>query len=306
VTAPGLIELAERDVLLVTGPQRQKLLHAVLSNDVEGVAAGQGRAAALMDAKGHLIAILRVLVTPDSVVLETGADRLQPVEALLNHYRVAAPVRFACRPTTVLALLGPDDVLDRIGLPLPGAAAESHVAGRLAGQELRVVRAGDLPGGGLVLHAAPESAAAIRDALMSAGAAPLSRDALDVRRIEHGRPWYGPDIAEDNLLHETGLLAELHSPTKGCYVGQEVVARLEGRGGNVNRRLRGLRLGAPASSGATITADGGEVGRVTTAGVSERYGPIAMGYVRRTHFAPGTAVLVAGAPATVEELPLRE
>jgi glycine cleavage system aminomethyltransferase T len=85
-----------------------------------------------------------------------------------------------------------------------------------------------------------------------------------------------------------------------------VVARLEGRGGNVNRRLRGLRLGAPASSGATITADGGEVGRVTTAGVSERYGPIAMGYVRRTHFAPGTAVLVAGAPATVEELPLRE
>jgi tRNA-modifying protein YgfZ len=113
------------------------------------------------------------------------------------------------------------------------------------------------------------------------------------------RPWYGPDVTEENLLHETGLVGECHSPAKGCYVGQEVVARLEARGGNVNKALRGLRLSAPASAGAAVTVEGRDVGRVTTAGVSPRLGPIALAYVHRSHFAPGTAVEVGGAPATV-------
>jgi folate-binding protein YgfZ len=304
--APGLIELPERGLLAVTGPQRQKLLHAVLSNDVEGVPPGAGRGAALMDVKGRLIALLRVLVAPDAVLLEANADRLERVEGLLNHYRVAAPVRFARRPAAVLALLGDGGgVLGRAGLPLPGDERESHVTGSLSGQEVRVVRAGDLPGGGFVLHAAPEHAASVREAVLAAGASPLSREDLDVRRIEHGRPWYGPDVTEANLLHETGLLAELHSSSKGCYVGQEVVARLEGRGGNVSRRLRGLKLGALAAPGAAITADGAELGRLTTAGVSERFGPIAMGYVHRSHLAAGSRVDVGATPATVEELPFQ-
>jgi glycine cleavage system aminomethyltransferase T len=87
-------------------------------------------------------------------------------------------------------------------------------------------------------------------------------------------------------------------------VGQEVIARLEARGGNVNKRLRGLRLGAPSAAGAAIRAEGQDVGRVTTAGVSPRLGPIAMGYVHRSRFEPGTAVEVDGAPAGVAELPL--
>ena len=106
-------------------------------------------------------------------------------------------------------------------------------------------------------------------------------------------------MTEENLLHETGLVAECHSPAKGCYVGQEVVARLEARGGNVNKALRGLRLSAPAAAGATVHAGGREVGRVTTAAVSPRLGPIALAYVHRGHFASGTAVEVDGAPATV-------
>jgi folate-binding protein YgfZ len=167
-----------------------------------------------------------------------------------------------------------------------------------------VARAGDLPRGGLVLHLAPDAGGDVRNALVAAGAQPLGRPALDALRIEAGRAWYGTDVTEENLLHETGLLREYHSPSKGCYVGQEVIARLEARGGNVNKMLRGLRLSAPAQAGAALTSAGQEVGRVTTAAVSPRLGPIAMAYVRRSHFAPGTVVELDGQPATVAALPL--
>ena len=166
----------------------------------------------------------------------------------------------------------------------------------IAGHPLRLVRAGDLPGGGFVLHAAPEDAAAVWEALRAAGARPVGRDVLDALRVEALRPWYGSDVTEQNLLHETGLVAECHSPAKGCYVGQEVVARLEARGGHVNKALRGLRLSAPAAAGAAVTAEGREVGRVTTAAVSPRLGPIALAYVHRDHFAAGTAVEVGRGP----------
>jgi folate-binding protein YgfZ len=134
----------------------------------------------------------------------------------------------------------------------------------------------------------------------------VGREALDARRVEAGRPWYGFDVGERNLLHETGLLGELHSPTKGCYVGQEVVARLEARGGKVNKALRGLRLTAPAAPGAPVHEGEREIGTTTTCGVSPVHGPIAMAYVHRDAFAAGTEVTVDGHPATVVALPFRK
>jgi folate-binding protein YgfZ len=167
-----------------------------------------------------------------------------------------------------------------------------------------MIRAGDLPAGGLVLHVDGEALGAVWERLLAAGARPLGRLALDVLRIEDGRPWYGPDIGPGELLHETGLLDELHSSSKGCYVGQEVVARLVGRGGHVNRQLRGLRSSAPAAAGDPIEHDGKPVGRVTTAGISPVHGPIAMGYLHRSCFDPGTRVTVGGHAAEVAALPL--
>ena len=299
--AAALLDLPLRAVLEASGPQRQKFLQGMLSHDVAGRQPGQGCHAALMNAKGAVQALVRVLVDKDVVLLETDFDRIGRLQGTLEHHRVAAPVRFAARPTSVLALLGPGAarVLSAAGIDSPPASPEAHQVVAIAGHPLRLVRAGDLPGGGFVLHAAPESAAAAWEALRTAGARPVGYDALDALRVEALRPWYGSDVTEDNLLHETGLVAECHSPAKGCYVGQEVVARLEARGGNVSRALRGLRLSAPAAAGAAVSVDGREVGRVTTAAVSPRLGPIALAYVHRGHFAPGTAVEVDGAPATV-------
>jgi folate-binding protein YgfZ len=176
---------------------------------------------------------------------------------------------------------------------------EDHARALVAGQEVLLARAGDLPGGGFVLHVPPDRAEPVWGALRGAGARPVGRDALDARRVEDLKPWYGTDITEDNLLHETGLLGELHSSTKGCYVGQEVVARLEARGGNVNKALCRLRLSDPASSGDPVRAGGRDVGRVTTAAVSPELGPIAMAWIHRSHLATGTELDVAGSPAIV-------
>lgn len=298
--AAGLITLA-RGTLDVSGPKRQDYLHAMLSNDVSGLGPGQGCRAASMSAKGSLQAFLRVLVDTSLVVLETERERLEPVLRTLEHHKVGAPVRFATRPRSVLGVLGPraQDVLAAAGAaPLP-ESLDSHRETRVGGQPVRLVRAGDLPGGGFVLHAAPEQASALATALEAAGATPIGRAVLDTLRVETLCPWYGTDVTEDNLLHETGLVSLLHSPTKGCYVGQEVIARLVARGGNVNKALRGLRLGAPATPGATLSAGGKEVGWLTTCAVSPRLGPIALGYVQRSHFAPGSEVELDGATARV-------
>jgi folate-binding protein YgfZ len=300
----AIFRLSERGLLAVSGPVRQKFLNGILTNDVARLWASQGCRAALLDTKGHVLALVRVLATETAVVLETDLVRRELLEERLAHYRVAAPVRFAADPKIVLGLLGAQAgaTLGRLGLPAP-EEAEAHVAARLGEQKLRVVRAQDLPGGGYVLHVPEETAARLWPALLEAGAAPLGRRTLDTLRIEDGRPFWGADVSEDNLLHETGLVAELHSPTKGCYVGQEIVARLSARGEKVNKALRGLELGAEAAAGTEIRAEGRSVGQVTTAGRSPRRGAIALGYVARSHFEPGSAVEVGGSRAVVRALP---
>jgi folate-binding protein YgfZ len=297
----GLVDLPIRGVLEVAGPVRLKFLQGMLSNDVAGRGPGQGCRAAFLSARGGVQALVRALVEKEVVVLETDLDRVLPLQKALEHYRVAAPVRFAPRPVAVLALAGPEAeaVLRGAGVEGAPAEAESHAVAPLGGPPVRIARAGDLPGGGFVLHAPTDGARVAWEALLAAGARPVGLDALDVRRIEALRPWWGDDVTEENLLHETGLLTECASFTKGCYVGQEIVARLDARGGNVNKALRGLRLAAPVPCGAAVTAGGKGIGRVTTAGASPRLGPIALAYVHREHFAAGAPVEAGGTPATV-------
>lgn len=297
----GLVDLHDRGALEVTGATRQKFLHGLLSNEVASLQPGEGRAAALLAPKGGVLALLRVLADPRAVRLETSLGRLNVVMRWLEHHRVAAPVRLAVRPTAILAVLGPRAAgyLEATGARLPPEVTGAHLDTEVAGRPVRLVRAEDLPLPGLVLHLEPADASSVWSALLGAGARPVGRDALDAARIEALRPWYDEDLDETVLLHETGLLGELHSPGKGCYVGQENVARLEGRGGHVSRALRGLRLSAAVPAGAPIRAEGRTVGRLTSSAVSPRLGPIGMGLVHRSQFAPGSILQVETATATV-------
>ena len=305
--ASAVVDIPGRGILAVSGPQRIKFLHNIVSNDLQSRGPGQGTLAAVMDVKGRLLVLMRALVTEDTVLLEMPADRLDVIEPLLVHYKVAAPVRFARRPVAVLGLLGPGAVetLARVGATVPAdAARESHFAAVVGDAPVRIVRASDFPAGGWAVHAAPEHAADVRAALIASSAVPITEATLDVLRVEDGRPWYGRDVTEDNLLHETGLVGEYHSPTKGCYVGQEVIARLDARGAHVNKLLRGLRLQTPVETGAAVRAEGKDVGVVTTSGVSPHLGPIAMAFVHRSRNEVGSTVEVGGQSAVVAALPL--
>lgn len=290
----AFLPLPERGVLEAKGPDRVKFLQAMLSNDVSGLGVGQARLSALLTVKGHVQALLRVVATPQALLLEMSRDLLGAVEATLNHYRVAAPVRFQALPLRVIGVLGPE--ADTTLALDPG----------LAGRAMTKAAAQDLPAGGRVLYVSPEDEPVVEAALVASGASLLDRAALDALRVEEGRAWFGVDVTEESLLHETGMLLEFASMTKGCYLGQEVVARLEGRGANVSKALRGLRLASPVAAGTAVAADGAEVGRVTTAAVSPEFGPIALALLRRSHLEPEMAVDVGGIAGTVALLPLRK
>lgn len=297
----ALVDLSDRGVLEATGPQRQKFLQGMLSNEVLNRVPGQGCLAALLTVKGHVQVLLRALVEKEAVLLEMPADRLELVERTLNHYKVAAPVRFKVLPTAMVGVIGAQAsiFLRRSGVVMPDLTPEGHARVEIAGRKALLVRASDLPGGGFVLHLSPDDRTTVREALEATGAIPIGREVTDALRVETLRPWYGADVTEDNLLHETGLVREYASFSKGCYIGQEVVARLDARGGHVNKTLRGLALSAPVATGTLLTVDGKEVGRVTTAAVSPRRGPIALGYVHRSHIAAGTVLRAGEASATV-------
>jgi tRNA-modifying protein YgfZ len=150
----------------------------------------------------------------------------------------------------------------------------------------------------------------VREALLEGGALPVSEAAAEILRVEHGRPRYGVDLDDTVIPQEAGLNERAVSFTKGCYVGQETVARLFYRG-KPNRHLRGLRLSAPAEPGAELLADrrstiGGErvVGRLTSAVLSPAHGAIGLALVRR-EAEPGATVSIGelGAEAVVVELP---
>jgi folate-binding protein YgfZ len=143
---------------------------------------------------------------------------------------------------------------------------------------------------------------ALRGGLEEAGAVPVSEAAVECLRVEHGRPRYGVDLDDTVIPQEAGLNERAVSFTKGCYVGQETVARLHYRG-KPNRHLRGLRLSAPAQVGDELTFGGRPVGWVGSVAVSPRLGPIALALVRR-EAPPGSAVTVGdGIAAEVLELP---
>jgi folate-binding protein YgfZ len=136
------------------------------------------------------------------------------------------------------------------------------------------------------------------------GLEPASLDAAELIRIESGRPRHGLDMSDENLPGELGLEERAISFTKGCYVGQEPVARMHYKG-HPNRHLRGLRLTQPAEAGKPLRFEGKKVGAITSAAVSPALGPIALALVRREVAPPQRVDVGGGGDAAVVELPFR-
>jgi len=260
-----------------------------VTNDVESLDPGSGCYAALLDHKGKLRADMRVLaLAPDRLLVDADAAGRAVLAHTFTTYSLGRDVRITdlTDERTVLSLIGPGarQRLD-VGPPETEHASVEGAHGLYVATDLGV----DVITDADRLDAARELAPAV------------SEEAAEGVRIESGRPRLGMDMGSNTIPQEAGLNDRAVSFTKGCYVGQETVARLHYRG-KPNRHLRGLELSQPVEHGVPIVLGEKEVGTVGSSCVSPRLGPIALALVRR-EASPGDAVVVGGVPATVVELP---
>ena len=310
--AAGVIDRSLAGKVTVTGRDRQAFLQGMLSNEIKSLAPGQGTAAAFLDAHGKVMALLHVHVLEDRLLLELPPGLTQKTLELLDKFLISEKAYFeaADESFSVLGVEGPGAAA--VLSPLAGRsldpAPDEHVEVSIAGAPVRVIGRGDTGGPGFQCWTMAFHGGALWSALVEAGARPVGAEALNALRIEAGIAWYGHDVDETVILPETRL-EHFVSYNKGCYIGQEVVARVKYRG-HVNRALSGLVLDGDRvpASGAKVVAESKEIGRVTSAVRSIALGqPIALGYVRREYLAPGTAVTIqdgdGGIPARVAELP---
>jgi folate-binding protein YgfZ len=297
----GLVDRSEAGKLLLSGEQAQAFLDGQVSNDIASLEAGHGRYAALLTNKGRMLGDLRALATADGLLIICERTALQ---ALFDQVRRGligwqAELHKRTLELGLLSLVGPraEEVARAAGLPIPGAE-EHDVAGTASTYVVRT-------DGGLDVLPEAARAAGVRAELIAAGAVDVPEAVAEIVRVEQGRPRYGVDLDESVMPAEAGIVERAVSFTKGCYVGQETVARLHWKG-KPNRHLRGLKLAAPVSPGATVTlagedgADPREVGHVGSAAVSPAAGPIALAILRR-EVAPGDHVLV-GEQAVVAQV----
>jgi len=299
--------LTGRGLLAVAGADAAKLLHGLVTNDVLGLRPGGGCHAALLTPRGRMRAELGVLrVSEEELLLECEPSLASPLAAILSGYVPFSRSRLTdlTAETGVLQVEGPaaPRVLRGAGLPEPGAEAWSHAEASLDGTSVRVVRVSRAGGTGFALLSPGTGSGRLLDLLVSCGAERADAEALEAGRIEAGLPRWGAELDETVLPNEAWLERTAISYTKGCYLGQETVARLKTYG-HVNRHLVALLLplGSAVHPGATVRSGPEAVGTVTSAADSAARGRrVALAYVRREHEAPGTLLSVESGNGAVE------
>jgi aminomethyltransferase len=309
----GLIDLAFRTLIRVTGTERTRFLNGMLSNDIARLEEGRGCYACLLNPQGKILADLNVTVLPDCHILEVDARWKERVLDHLNKYVIADDVAFQeLTDDVLLALQGPGSpaLLGRLapGIVLPAAEHQSSQI-IIDRHPCRLTRASMTGEEGYMLALSVKGVGALWQTLGAGGATPVGMVALNTLRLEAGIPWFGVDFDEGNFPQEAGIEDRAVSFTKGCYIGQEFVIRIAHRG-HVNRRIAGLTVEREVIPRPRdrMLHDGKEVGRITSAASSPSLGKIiALGMLRREWQEPGAAVQVespdGSLPARVTPLP---
>lgn len=267
----------EAALIWVEGPDAAAFLQGLVSNDVTALDAGSACPALFLDAKGHVQVELRVhRDAPDAFTLVVARERADLLAALLARYHFSEDLELlGPEPVEIVTLTG--------GARAPGALTVP----------------GPVPG---TVDVVADDPAAV---VAAAGATEAPAEALEMARIAAGVPRVGVDTGEATLVQEAALEDAAVSFTKGCYLGQETVARLQFRGRS-NRRLRGLALrDPPPPAGAGVRHGGRDVGRMTSVARTPDLGPVGLAIVRR-EVEDGAVVEVGGAPARIVPLPFRD
>jgi len=296
----GLLLREDRGLLVVSGPDAADYLQGQLTNDIEALEPGDAADAALLDRKGHMQAEIRVLrpgSEPD-LLLDLEPAGLEAARRHLQMYKIGREVEVSdeSEQHSLISLIGPRAV------EIAGTAVLSESdceTTKIGGAQC--VAVGSTEGIDLILSAA--NAEPVREALLAAGAVEVSPAAAEIVRIEAGRPRFGAEMGTETMPAEAGIVERTVSFTKGCYIGQETVARLHYKG-KPNRHLRGLRLSAAAQPGAVLQLGEKEVGRLGSAAISPALGPIGLAILRR-EAEPGAELSVGedGVKAVVVDLP---
>jgi tRNA-modifying protein YgfZ len=280
----GVVDRSDRAKFLVRGGEAVDFLQGQVSNDVEALEPGTGCYATVLSHKGKLRTDLRILRGEGWLLLDTEAIGHAVLEHMLRTYSLGRDVQYedVTVSRSLLSVIGPA-ARERLDAA-PPAEENSFVTGE-HGIYVATLLGVDVIG---------EPGAEL-------GIDTVSDEAAECVRIEAGRPRLGHDMDADTMPQEAGINDRAVSFTKGCYVGQETVARLHYRG-KPNRHLRGLRLSEPAERGAEIVLGDKVVGRLGSTCVSPRLGPIALALLRR-EAEPGATVTVGDAAAEVVGLP---
>ena len=282
----GAVERS-RGKLILRGDEAADFLQGQVTNDVEGLAAGSGCYALLLTHKGKVRMDMRILRGQDWIWIDCAKGALAVIEHTIRTYGIGRDIRIedVTESRTIVSVLGP--------------RAREALAIDVPDEEHGFVESGD------TLYVATDLGV---DVIAPAGQAPaavepVSEEAAECLRTESGRPRFGLDFGTDTIPQEAGLNERGVSFTKGCYVGQETVARLHYKG-KPNRHLRGLRLSEPGARGDELRLGDRVVGTLGSVAVSPVHGPIALAVVRR-EAEPGTTLEVGDGAATAEvvELP---
>ena len=306
-TGAAVFDRSHRGRLRVRGARAAEMVAGLVTNDVSGLVPGQGCYAAALTAKGKIVADVRIFVEEDAVLVDAPPRAFPAWAAMVKKFvnpRIAthADESAALRDIGIFGVNARHVVSTLTGVPAAALTAlppYAHVSVALDGVPVMVARVPDLGMEGFELIVPAEAFGALWPRATAAGALPAGLEAWEIARVEAGRPEWGLDM-DDNTIPQEANFDELHaiSYTKGCYVGQETVARVHFRG-HVNRHLRGLRVPGiePPPRGATLHDEAGAVvGDVRSAVRSPSLGGIALGMVRR-EVEPGTALIARWTPA---------
>lgn len=316
----GVIDLSHRAAFRVTGAQRNKFLQGILTNDVQSLVPGRGVYAAVLTSKGKMQSDLTAYALDEWIWIDAEAEGKAKLGPTLDRYTIGtdAQVHDVGDHYGLIGVYGPaaPHTLTKAFPGLTEPNSPLGVATRPDRPHLIVAEAGYPATPGYKLLVPRGDLDAVWDTLTQAGAAPAGWDALEAVRIEAGWPRFGCDMTEENFPPEARIEDRAVSYTKGCYMGQETIARIRTYG-HVNRLLVGLlpEVDTPLPRGVklyhpdvtSILREKKEAGYVT----SSIYSPalrriIAMGYVHRSLDIPGTVVTLGNdvsSRATVVALP---
>jgi len=312
-TGAGLIDLSSRGRILVSGSEAVMFLNGLITNDIKSLEMNSWMPAAFANVQGRLLAAVRIIHSADGYLLDTEQATHETVLRLIERFTLAGDFKVTdfTSVTTAFSVQGrlAVEIVRRVfGEDAAFVERQKSLGIEFESEPVTLLRATHTAEEGFDVFIGNKSSA-IQDALMSAGARPITEETFETLRIEAGIPRYGIDMDETNVVTETNL-DDAVSFTKGCYLGQEIIVRIKHRG-HVAKKLTGIILEQHtpvARNAAILSEDGKEIGRVTSSALSPKLNrAIALGYVKYDYLAPGTAVKVSLADdeisGTVAELP---